>query len=79
MSGEEGGEDPYFDESSDIGFVGVVVDPVPCRAALFNGRESCINEPSKWKVRKGNEFGFTTYATRRPRMAHCPKPRMGNE
>ena len=76
MSGE--GKYHYFDESW---FVGVVY-PVPCRAAcsvLFNGRESCTVEPSKWKDQKGNEFGFTTYETRRPRMVHCPRPRMANE
>lgn len=38
------GKDPYFDESCDIGFVGVIYT-VPCRAVcsvVFNGRESCI-------------------------------------
>ena len=72
---------PYLDGSCDIGSVGVVY-PVPCRTScsvLFNGRESCIVEPSKWKDQIGNEFGFTTYETRRPLMVDCPRPRMESE
>jgi hypothetical protein len=36
-------------------------------------------EPSKWKDQIGNEFGFTTYETRRPLMADRPRPRMESE
>jgi hypothetical protein len=71
----------YLDGSRDVGSVGVVY-PVSCRTScsvLFNGRESCIVEPSKWKDQIGNEFGFTTYETRRPLMADCPRPRMESE
>jgi hypothetical protein len=77
------GKDPYPDESCGVGFAGVTY-PVPCRAATrslvpLNGRGSCIIEATKWKAREGNDFEFTTYHTRRPRMAHCPRPRTGNE
>jgi hypothetical protein len=50
-----GGKGPYLDESSGVGFVGVVY-AAPCLAArslvVLIGRGSCIIEASKWKVPK---------------------------